>query len=267
MAVRKRRMLIDMSKCIGCKACQIACQQWHQLPAEDTSFEGSYQNPPDKSAANLTVTKFTEAEDPYTGEVRFLFFVDRCRHCKTPPCKTACPINAVAINKKGMVYIKPKCDPATCNATAGGGPDPHNDDVKWCQAACPFGTTPPDGVWRGVPRYKLNNGGTLPDGKVNKCDFCYDRWKGNLSWGANPLKGSPYKGVFARSDRPACELVCPTGAITSGFQRRIKNQAYDRVDYLKANGYKDANVYPAGWPCRVLWVLPYRTAWYDLVAM
>jgi formate dehydrogenase iron-sulfur subunit len=272
MAVRKKKMLLDMSKCIGCKACQVACQQWHQLPAEDTSFEGSYQNPPDKSVANLTVTKFTEMEDPYTGEVKFLYFVDRCRHCRRPPCKTACPLGAIKQTQKGFVYISNKCNPALCNKAAGGPPDPSDTSIRWCQNACPFGTTPPfpDARPRGVPRRRLNNGAQLAgkkNKKMNKCDFCYDRWKPTFRGVTNPLKSGPYNGVFARSDRPACELVCPTGAITTGFQAQITAEAAARVDYLKANGYPDANVYPAGWQCQVNWVLLYKTAWYDLVAM
>ena len=83
-----KMMLIDTSKCIGCKACQIACQQWNQLPAEDTTFTGSYQNPPALSGINPNVVTFTEFED--NGHMKWLFFPNRCRHCVQPLCVNKC---------------------------------------------------------------------------------------------------------------------------------------------------------------------------------
>jgi formate dehydrogenase iron-sulfur subunit len=241
----KKRMLIDMSKCIACKACQIACQQWHQLPAEDTSFTGSYQNPEDLSAANLTLTRFFEVGN--NGDLRWLFFVDRCRHCKDPQCKEACPLGAIRRNKKGMVFITDKCDPSLCST----------DTVKPCQLACPFKrfASPP----LGIPRYRLNNGDTLPDGRTNKCDFCYDRW-GNAD-----LKAAPFAGVFAQSKKCACELVCPTGAIRTGGNDKMLRKARKRVRDLQANGYPNANVYPAGYETQIIWVLLDETSVYGIV--
>ncbi len=84
-----KRILIDTSKCVACKACQVACQQWHSLPSEDTTFTGTYQNPPDMSGANLTVAKFFEIFDT---KLKWLFFKDQCRHCNYPNCKLACPL-------------------------------------------------------------------------------------------------------------------------------------------------------------------------------
>jgi len=250
---KKKRMLIDMSKCIACKACQIACQQWHQLPAEDTTFEGSYQNPKNLSAANLTLTEFFEVGN--NGDLRWLFFVDRCRHCKEPNCKIACPLNAIAQTKKGYVVIKAKCTPTKPFPDAVVGVDYCSDnDEKPCQVACPFESGP-----TGIPRYRLNNGSTLPDGRANKCDFCYDRWRN-----AN-LKTAPFAGVFAKSKKPACELVCPTGAIKTGGQRAMRNRAEARVAELQANGYPKANVYPAGYTTQVTWVLLEETWVYGVV--
>jgi formate dehydrogenase iron-sulfur subunit len=239
----KKRMLIDMSKCIACRACQIACQQWHQLPAEDTSFTGSYQNPEDLSAANLTLTKFFEVGN--NGDLRWLFFVDRCRHCENPQCKTACPLGAIKQNKKGMVIIKAKCDPSACSS----------DPVKPCQLACPFKNGHPT---LGIPRYRLNDGSTLADGRTNKCDFCYDRWKDDVLKGVSdaptPQDGGRYKGKFAKSKKTACEIVCPTGAIKTGRNAKMRRKANRRVAYLQANGYPNANVYPT-LESQVIWVL------------
>lgn len=257
----KKMMLIDTSKCIGCRGCQIACQQWHKLPAEDTSFTGTYQNPPDLSVANLTVVKFTEVGN--NGDLRWVFFKDQCRHCDDPPCALACPKNAIAKTKKGFVFIKwgkKGCKPWRCPTAATASAWPK----KPCQLQCPFQTASPHSTL-GMPRRRLNDGNQLkPKGRMNKCDFCYDRWKNNLKWGPNPLKGVPYNGAFARSDRPACELACPTGAVTTGGRNAKLAEAAAKVDYLYANGYPDANLYPAGWPTHVIWVLQYRVGVYGL---
>jgi formate dehydrogenase iron-sulfur subunit len=245
----ERRMLIDTSKCIGCRGCQIACQQWHQLPAEDTSFTGSYQNPEDLSAANLTLTRFSEMV--YNDDLRWLFFVDRCRHCKDPMCKEACPLKAITVFKKGpsvgWVVINSKCDPAVCST----------DEIKPCQVYCPFKTQV--NSYLGIPRYRRNNGSPLPDGKANKCDFCYDRWRNAT------LKAAPYNGKFAKSKKPACQLACPTGAISTGEFVKMRRKANRRVRYLQANGYPAANRYPNGLVTHVLWVLLEDRAYYGIV--
>lgn len=254
----ERRMLIDSSKCIGCRACQIACQQWHQMPAEDTSFTGSYQNPEDLSAANLTITKFFEAHN--NGDLRWLFFKDQCRHCKDPQCKPACPLRAIKVLKKGpaqrFVVIKDTCDPSACST----------DEIKPCQVACPFRTK--EWSTMGIPRYRKNDGSVLVtgspmDGKANKCDFCYDRWRNaNLKGAATGM--DLYKGKFARSNRPACELVCPTGAIKTGEFVKMRRKANRRVRYLQANGYPAANKYPNGLVTHVIWVLLEDPSYYAL---
>jgi len=190
------------------------------------------------SSANLTVVKFVDAE--IEGNKRFLFMKDGCRHCGTPTCLPACPLGAIKKNAKGMVYITAACDPSACK-------DPITGETP-CQEACPFknmAENPP----LGIPRYQKNNGDPLPGGKANKCDFCYDRW-GNAI-----LKADPYLGYFARSNRPACQVACPTGAITTWKRGAARNKAIARVAYLQENGYPNANVYPVGLTTGVVWVL------------
>jgi formate dehydrogenase iron-sulfur subunit len=239
-------MLIDTSKCIGCKACQIACQQWHQLPAEDTSFTGSYQNPEDLSSASLTVVKFFEVGN--NGDLRWLFFVDRCRHCEVPLCAEECPRDAITVKPNGIVVITKRCNPDKCS--------PY--DVKPCQLACPFKTGPGFEGKPGTPRYKLNDGSRLANGDANKCDFCYDRW------GSAALKS--LNGVFAKSNRPACALACPTGAISTmtGKRAKLNSMAEERAEYLRANGYPNARIYPKGYATHVKWVLLEEAAAYGL---
>jgi Fe-S-cluster-containing dehydrogenase component len=114
-----------------------------------------------------------------------------------------------------------------------------------------------------MPRFLLNNGnplGTWPAGKsskANKCDFCYDR-AGNTTLKSSPYKSScTFDGKIVKSNKPACQVVCPTGAITTGTggNAAATAKAQERVDYLLANGYPRAGVYPAGWGTHVKWVL------------
>ena len=144
MGTSGKMMLIDTSKCIACKACQVSCKSWHQLPAEDTSFTGSYENPPDLSGDTYTRVTFTEVASD-----KWLFFKDQCRHCGggKAPCQKACPVSgAIVRESSGAIVITDKCDPSRC----GGRP---------CEDACPYD----------IPRYnaELN--------KERKCDFCFDR--------------------------------------------------------------------------------------------
>ena len=79
-----KAFFIDTSKCIACKACQVACKQWNSLPAERTVNVGSHQNPQDLSAVTWTLVRMNEVESG--GKLRWLFFKDQCRHCVEPPC-------------------------------------------------------------------------------------------------------------------------------------------------------------------------------------
>src|SRR4030042_6993924 len=159
-----KRMFIDTSKCTACRACMVSCKQWHSLPAEDTTFTGTYTNPPDLSGATLTLLKFTEAE--VGGKLRFLFFNDRCRHCENPTCRVACPLVPKAIKRKasGMVYINPaQCHPDLCST----------NDIKPCQQACPFKN---DGNPMGIPKMGYVKDGSTVLTVMKKCDFCYNRF-------------------------------------------------------------------------------------------
>ncbi len=152
--MREKMMLIDTSICMACRGCQVACKDWHQLPAEDTEFEGTYQNPPDMSDKTLTVVKFTEAEGSRPFKyMEWLFFKDQCRHCKGmhgAPCQKACPVRgAIVAEAGGAIVITDACDSTKCNID--------------CVDACPYN----------IP--KINGG------KAKKCDFCFDRIEGSKS--------------------------------------------------------------------------------------
>ncbi len=82
-----KTILVDTSRCTACRGCQIACKEWHELPANKTTQYqwGSHQNPPDLNAYNYKLVRFSEHLE--NGVVRWNFFPDQCRHCEVAPCK------------------------------------------------------------------------------------------------------------------------------------------------------------------------------------
>jgi formate dehydrogenase iron-sulfur subunit len=81
-----KTFFIDLTKCTACRGCQVACKQWHKLPAEATKQLGTHQNPQDLSFTTYKLVRFKEIEDK-GGGLRWLFFPEQCRHCVEPPCK------------------------------------------------------------------------------------------------------------------------------------------------------------------------------------
>jgi len=147
----KKAVLVDLSKCIGCRGCQVACKQWNGLPMEKTINTGSHQNPPDLSAITYTVVRFKESVEG--GNMAWTFFKDQCRHCLEPACAEFGNDNAegsVLQHATGAVhYVTEKT-----KAWPEESPD----------AFCPYN----------VPR-------RCPEDKVwTKCTFCVDRISNGL---------------------------------------------------------------------------------------
>jgi formate dehydrogenase iron-sulfur subunit len=140
-------MLIDVSKCMGCRGCQVACKQWNRLPAEKTKFTGSYQNPLKLSAKTWTLVQFIEPED-YPENPRWLFRKNGCFHCTDATCEQVCPTKAIRKKENGIVYI----NQGIC---AG---------CKACVEACPFH----------IPHPSHSNG------TARKCWMCLDRVENGL---------------------------------------------------------------------------------------
>src|SRR5262249_23655076 len=80
---------IDTSSCIGCKACEVACQEWNDLPPEPTVQTRSYQAVPDLTPGFWNLIRFNEFEDE--GGLHWLMRKHQCMHCGDPGCLKACP--------------------------------------------------------------------------------------------------------------------------------------------------------------------------------
>jgi formate dehydrogenase iron-sulfur subunit len=200
----------DTTICIGCKACEVACKQWNQLPADGLAWSGnSYDNTGALSATSWRHVKFVE-QFPANGTIaptdkrlsldvlpdqrqpaRWLMMSDVCKHCVTAPCQQACPTGALIQNEFINVYVQPDI----CNGCA------------YCVAACPFGV---------LTRSDL-------DGHAHKCTLCYDRQRDDLV--------------------PACAKACPTASIQFGPIDELRERARQRVEELHRRGVSDAYLY------------------------
>ena len=134
--------LIDTTVCTGCRACQVACKQWHDLPAEETTNRGTFQNPPDLSLFHLQAGAPMN-EEVIDGRLRWLFFPEQCRHCLEAPCLES-------IGDTTAIYRDP--DTGAILYTAG------TDQYQEIADTCPYN----------VPR-------SGPNGITSKCDMCNDR--------------------------------------------------------------------------------------------
>jgi formate dehydrogenase iron-sulfur subunit len=216
----------DTSLCIGCKACEVACKQWNQLPARDPLWTGeSYDNtgqltaitwrhvqfiekmgqaeaplPPPlplfdsraaKSNGDLPVTPPGTAL-PFFSTDRWLMRSDVCKHCANAPCQEACPTGAIIRTEFDTVYVQQDI----CNGCG------------YCIVACPFGVIARD---------------EQGDHMAHKCTLCYDRMKDGMT--------------------PACAKACPTDSIQYGEVEQLKAHARERLGTLHERGVSEARLY------------------------
>ncbi len=143
--------LTDTTVCIGCKACEVACKQWNQRPADGYFFSGrSYDNTLHLEATTWRHVAFVERSVPLSGQVTarpfsWLLMSDVCKHCRRAGCLEACPTGAIVRTEFDSVYVQPD----VCNGCG------------YCVVACPFGV--------------INR--RHDDGRAWKCTLCYDRQK------------------------------------------------------------------------------------------
>ncbi len=209
----------DTTTCIGCKACEVACKQWNDLPSDGGSLRkgGSYDHTGELGAATWRHVRFVELaesatrpidfatdgvdlvaaaeeyQQPYNGFGDWVFMSDVCKHCTNAGCLDACPTGALIRSEFGTVVLQPDI----CNGCG------------YCIPSCPFGVVDRDPV----------------DGRAAKCTLCYDRLEDGLE--------------------PACAKSCPTDSIQFGPLEELREVAARRVTTLHERGVGGAYLYGA----------------------
>lgn len=198
----------DPTVCIGCKACEVACKEWNNVPADPSSWTGrSYDNTTSLGASTWRHVLFLEETKPRGPQVagpmgngeqdpfRWLFLSDVCKHCEVAGCLESCPTGAIVRTENQAVFVQDD----VCNGCG------------YCVVSCPFGV---------IDRREDSQPGK---GGAFKCTFCYDRQVSGLT--------------------PACAKVCPTESIRFGRLEDLRVEARKRVRELSAVGYQDAQIY------------------------
>ena len=196
--------LIDTTKCIGCRSCQVTCKQWYQLPAEKTTAPEAglgLQNPKTLTAKTYCVIQQHEVDDEKApGGFRTVFAKRQCMHCNEPACAAACPVTAMHKTAEGPVtYDASKCI-----------------GCRYCLWACPWGV--PTAEWDSLAP------------KISKCSMCHDRL------GVTPVEtrnGQPLtadeKQNYARMNVPSCVKQCPAAALEFGERDALLAEAKRRI--------------------------------------
>ncbi len=224
---RRMGFFTDTTVCIGCKACEVACKQWNDLPADGAVFRkrASYDHTGSLSASTWRHVRFVEQTSPGLPDLpaygnggggghddvdlvaaaeglsaavpqmdRWLFMSDVCKHCTNAGCLDACPTGALIRTEFETVIVQPD----VCNGCG------------YCVPSCPFGVIDRDPY----------------DGRAAKCTLCYDRLEDGLE--------------------PACAKSCPTDSILFGPYDELVEVAKGRVEALHERGMTDAYLYGAG---------------------
>jgi formate dehydrogenase iron-sulfur subunit len=227
-AAERMGFFTDTTVCIGCKACEVACKQWNDLPADGGSFgkRGSYDSTVELDASTWRHVRFVESLVPAPGDGghlpdipaagggledvdlvawaesdggravldKWIFMSDVCKHCTNAGCLDACPTGALIRTEFETVIVQAD----VCNGCG------------YCVPSCPFGVINRD----------------PEDGRAAKCTLCYDRLRDGLE--------------------PACAKACPTDSIQFGPYDELVDVARGRVVELHERGLEDAYLYGAG---------------------
>lgn len=208
----------DTSVCIGCKACEVACKEWNDVPDDGFVFRAtSYDNTGSLGANTWRHVAFIEqqrpvrqaggqsqsqADDQSQSQAggpgpdsieRWLMSSDVCKHCTHAACLDVCPTGALFRTEFGTVVVQEDI----CNGCG------------YCVPACPYGV---------IDRRER-------DGRAWKCTMCYDRQLGGLE--------------------PACAKACPTDSIQFGPLDELRLRAEERVERLHEEGRPEARLYGA----------------------
>jgi formate dehydrogenase iron-sulfur subunit len=193
----------DTSLCIGCKACEVACKEWNQVPEDGLDFTGmSFDNTQGLGADTWRHVAFIEQRQPIALQetnlereggdgFRWLMASDVCKHCTHAACLDVCPTGALFRTEFGTVVVQEDI----CNGCG------------YCVPACPYGV---------IDKRE-------DDGRVWKCTLCYDRLEEGME--------------------PACAKACPTNSIQFGELEELRERASGRVEQLQQAGVPEARLY------------------------
>ncbi len=228
---RRMGFFTDTSVCIGCKACEVACKEWNQVPEDGLNFTGmSYDNTEGLGASTWRHVAFIEQRTPLgtqkphvhhhddgdrpvptgadvppadaamnpttpgaPGDLRWLMSSDVCKHCTEAACLDVCPTGSLFRTEFDTVVVQEDI----CNGCG------------YCIPACPYGV---------IDQRK-------GDGRAWKCTLCYDRLGDGME--------------------PACAKACPTDSIQFGPLDELRERARERVGALHEHGVADARLYGA----------------------
>jgi len=137
-------VLTDITRCVGCRSCEIACNEANKLPPSKISFEDQSVFEEIRRTDERTYTVVNRYPNPKSGGPP-IYVKHQCRHCDEPACASACLVKAFTKTSKGAVtYNKGLCI-----------------GCRYCMTACPFY----------VPAYEYDKPFSP---EVRKCTMCYD---------------------------------------------------------------------------------------------
>lgn len=142
-------MLVDTTRCIACRACQVACKRWNSKPGETTKVTETWSNPPALTSRTWTLLDIRKPRET-KGTLKWAFVKRQCMHCLDPACVSACPVGALAKLDNGpVIYRAEKCF-----------------GCRYCMIACPFQ----------APKFEWDS--NVPT--IQKCEFCADRMANDI---------------------------------------------------------------------------------------
>jgi len=196
--------LVDTTRCIGCRSCQVACKQANGLKSDETKFfaaPGGYQNPKRFSPYTNTLVRYYELEDAAGGPL-WVFVKHQCLHCADMYCSAVCAPGVYQRTESGVIA----CRSELCIGCAA------------CVDACPFGVPAVD-YW------------DVETPHLRKCQFCLGRQKSEppAELDGRPLPPDAVARYRDSLHTPACVKACPAGALQFGPRDQLLAEAKQRI--------------------------------------